>query len=172
MRNEKRMLIAMFLAGATLSSPALYAAEGDEADAGPEDDATMAVVEEGQAPDASFRDLALPEDAAEEGVENSAEGLATANAAREEGRANASEASEASQEGRETARAAREQGRAFGEETAARAREEAGEAGRTADEALGDARETARDSVPENAAEEAGRATDNIPESVPSGPDM
>lgn len=47
----------------------------------------MDAVEQGEQPDAVTKNLALPEDASETGVENAESGLATANSAGEDGRA-------------------------------------------------------------------------------------
>lgn len=101
---------------------------------------TMTVIPEtAELPDAVTKELVLPDEVSEAAREHSAEGLARANAAREDGRAfgqataaaarghagdigdEAEEAGQDSAQAREIALAAREDGRAFGEATAAAA---------------------------------------------------
>lgn len=87
-------------------------------------DTTMDVAEEGEAPDNATEPLALPEDASEQGVESSAEGLETANEAREKGREfGEATAEEAREQGRETGRSAAEDAREGGRAAAEDARE-------------------------------------------------
>ncbi len=79
--------IVYFFAAATIGSYSAFAAAqpNDNAD-DTALDVTMEVVEERQGPDSAVTEIALPVAASEEGVQNSAEGLATANDARARGR--------------------------------------------------------------------------------------
>lgn len=114
------MLLALGLLGTT---PAF--AQDDE------DDETMNAVEEGSNAEGAIE---LPEDADQEGVDNS-------------------------EFGRATATEAREKGREFGQERASEARERGQEA---RDGAAGSARESAADAA-ESAREGAGGRPDNLP---------
>ncbi|HEX5420229.1 MAG TPA: hypothetical protein VFY39_09530 [Gammaproteobacteria bacterium] len=100
-------------------------------------DVTMTVIgRNAKLPDAVTKQLELPKDdsgayiAAQQGVDHSAKGLGTANAARADGRAfgeataaAARQHAEVRAEASDTAQLAREEGRAFGEATAAAAQQ-------------------------------------------------
>ena len=128
-----RLLLLLSIPAAGLIAMPVLANENDD------DPVTMQAMEESDDPDEVFEQIELPEQASEVAVEASEHGLATANAAREEGRE-------------------------FGQATAEEARERAGETG---EDALEDARDgitgdMARgdfDNLPE-------QARDNIPEEV------
>lgn len=107
-------------------------------DNGDDLDVTMDLIEEDEAPDSAMEPIELPGTASEQGVESSADGLATANEARERGR----------EFGQDTAEEARQRGED--------AREEASD---DAEEALSRARQNVKDNVPSG-------ALDNIPENV------
>jgi len=92
---------------AAFSIPLAYAEEEDL------DGLEMDVMEEDEAPDEASARIALPEDASQEGVDNSSQGIETANEARE---------------GR----------REFGQDTAEQARDSRGERGREAAEGARD----------------------------------
>jgi hypothetical protein len=77
-----------------------------------DEEATMTVMPQAELPDAVTDAIELPDEASEEGVASSAEGLATANEARQR-----------RLEGLETAQAARERGAEFGAEHAENARD-------------------------------------------------
>lgn len=139
MKILKRLgLLAMppllLLAGPVMAQPA------DEADE--HADVTMTVLDEGEAPEEAFSELALPDEAADEGVTNSADGLNTANAARADGRA-------------------------FGEATAEEAQNRGDESAGTAEEGLSQARDSIRDAIARGALENVpDEVRDNIPEDV------
>lgn len=77
----KTYLSYFLMLGLFVSAP-VWAQDAEEL----EGDDTITVLDEGEDPSNLENDLALPEDAAPEGVENSAFGLETANQARELGR--------------------------------------------------------------------------------------
>lgn len=152
--TKSKLSISITLALGLLAASPLYAQEDTIVVI--DDETTVEdVANTIQLPDNSEgnRVLQLPEDASEEGVENSADGLATANAAREGGREFGQQrADEARGQGRETAEQARENGREFGQQQAAEAR----------NRSL-DARERAGESARDSAIERARGAGGNIP---------
>jgi len=91
---------------ATYGGP-LLAQQGDDLDI------TMTVVDEDAEPDTAVEPIVLPDSAALQAVESSAQGLATANEARERGR----------EFGQDTAEAARERGTEARESAAERVRD-------------------------------------------------
>lgn len=135
--NKRYLLIAIPALGLAIT-PVL--AEDEDSD--PDDDITMAVVEEGELPDAVFEQIELPEEAAAIAVERSERGLDTANTAREDGRA-------------------------FGQAMAEEARERANGADEAAEDARSDARDRMASDVAggnfENLPEQ---ARENIPQDV------
>lgn len=109
MKLMKRLTATMLMA-ALGANPAFAQDDGDDDgnDGGDDLDVTITVIpEDADLPDAVTAELTLPMDEegnyipSEEGVENSAEGLATANEARADGRAFGEAAAEAAQENRE-----------------------------------------------------------------------
>jgi len=96
----------LIAAMATYGGP-LLAQQGDELDI------TMTVVDEDAQPDIAVEPIVLPDSAALQAVESSAQGLATANEARERGR----------EFGQETAKAAHERGAEARESAAERVRD-------------------------------------------------
>ncbi len=120
-----KLTMSMLLALGLLGTTPAFAQDDDENDEAP------TAVEEGSNAEGAIE---LPEDASEEGVENS-------------------------EFGRETATEAREKGREFGQERASEARERGQEA---RDSAAGSARESAADAA-ESARQGAGGRPDNIP---------
>lgn len=131
-----RLLLLLSIPVAGLIAMPVLANENDD------DPVTMQAMEESDDPDEIFEQIELPEVASEVAVEASEHGLATANAAREDGRE-------------------------FGQSRAEEARERAGDAGEAGESALDEARDgiagdMARgdfDNLPEQARE-------NIPEEV------
>lgn len=116
-----------------------------------DDDVTMMVVEEGETADRVLAPIELPEAAAEEGVTNSAEGLATANEAREKGR----EFGEArAAEGRERGEQAREAAAENAENARDRIKDD------VARGALENIPDNVRDNIPDNVRD---RVPDNVP---------
>lgn len=155
----KMLVIAMGLPLA-LSAGYLQAQETED-----DLDVTMSVLEEGETPDAALEPIALPEDASETAVESSAAGLATANAAREDGRAfGASRAEEARQRGAE----AREQGRERADEALGNARDRVKD--NIGGGALGNVPDNVRDNIPTDVQDRIPDVGSNIPDNVPAGP--
>jgi hypothetical protein len=135
---SKMNWLGLMLASALVTGPA-YAEETAQED----DDLTMEVIEDGTTPEHITSRIQLPDAASDVARENAAKGLATANAAREDGRAF----------GQGMAELRGEQGREIG----AAAREAAGEI-------AGDARQSATDAATEarqNAADVAADAREN-----------
>ena len=147
--NTRHIFYPFIIAALTSIGGIAMAQETDELDL------TMDLLEEGETPEDIVEPIALPEDASPQGVESSADGLATANEARE-------------------------RGREFGQDTAAEARQRGedarDDASDNAEEALSRARQNVKDNIPagtfDNIPE---HVRDNVPEHVrdriPSGSD-
>lgn len=118
------------------------------ADESANDDAevTITVLDEGAQPEQLLNAIELPEEASETAVENSAEGLGTANSNRERA-ANVDDlVPEAAQEGRERAEAAREAARDAASDAADNVRDQIGS--REIDELPDDVRDNIPDDLP------------------------
>lgn len=139
MMTRRLLLLAAPLAClATAPVFAQSSAEGDDDDF----EVTMMVLEEGDEPFEILELIELPDAASATAVERSAQGLDTANAARE---------------GR----------REFGQSVAEEARQRAGEAGNAAEQARDNARDQFTNDVASSAIENLpSQARDNIPEEV------
>jgi hypothetical protein len=108
---KTRILLYPFITAVLSSYSGLSMAQDTDLDL--VDDPTLIVVDEDADPETAMEPIVLPDDASAQAVESSAQGLATANQARERGR----------EFGQDTAEAARERGAEARESAADRASE-------------------------------------------------
>jgi len=111
MTMKTRILLYPFITAVLSSYSGLSMAQDTDLDL--VDDPTLVVVEEDADPETAMEPIVLPDDASAQAVESSAQGLATANEARERGR----------EFGQDTAAAARERGAEARDRAADRASE-------------------------------------------------